>query len=588
MALNEKQQEHLHNLRHSLAHILAAAITRLYDNVKFGTGPVTEQGFFYDIDMTHRLAPEDLKRIEKEMRKIIRADYPFERSELTTKEAKERFSELNQSYKVELIEGLENEGTKEVSLYQTGEFVDLCRGGHVSRSSEIPEDCFSLTRIAGAYWKSDEKREQLQRITGIAFASKADLDAYETMLKEAEKRDHRKLGKELDLFTFSDLVGPGLPLWTPKGTTFRTILDEFVWTLRKAKAYEKVTIPHITKKALYETSGHWKKFSEELFKVGTREGKEYALKPMNCPHHTQIFDHLPRSYRHMPQRYAETTMVYRDEQSGELGGLTRVLSITQDDAHVFCRTNQIKEEFFAVWDIIDAFYTTFGFTFETVRLSFHDPKTPEKYLGDESIWKKAEDMLQEIAKERHVPFVEAPGEAALYGPKIDFIAKDSIGREHQVATIQLDMNLPEQFDLSCTNEEGKSERIVMIHCAIMGSLERFIAVLIEHYAGAFPLWLSPIQIAVLPLSEKFLDYAQTVTQKLKDQGIRVELHNENDSLGKRIREAQKQKIPAMLILGEKEVSDQTVTLRRRDKEEQNVLTLDALIKGLQKEIQSRA
>lgn len=579
--------EKLHDLRHSLAHILAAAIARLYDGARFGTGPVTENGFFYDIDMETRLAPEDLKRIEKEMRRIIRADYEMIRSELSIADARAKFSALGQSYKLELLGDLEKEGVETVSVYTTGEFEDLCRGGHVGRTSEIPEDCFSLTRIAGAYWKSDEQKQQLQRVTGVAFLTKADLDTYEAMLKEAEKRDHRKLGQELDLFTFSELVGPGLPLWTPKGTLVRNLLDDFVWSLRKEKGYEKVTIPHITKKALYETSGHWKKFADELFKVSSREKKEYALKPMNCPHHTQIFNHIPRSYRNMPQRYAETTMVYRDEQSGELGGLTRVLSITQDDAHVFCRANQIKEEFFSIWDIIDIFYTTFGFSFERVRLSFHDPATPEKYLGNETVWKKAEDILKEIAQERQVEFVEAPGEAALYGPKVDFIAKDSLGRQHQVATIQLDMNLPEQFNLVCTNENGEKERIVMIHCAIMGSIERFLAVLIEHYAGAFPLWLSPVQVTILPVSEKFRDYADTVRQALAREGLRTEVLDDGDSLGKRIRECQKQKIPATIVVGEKETADQTVTVRRLGSETQETLPLDTLVTSLAQEVREK-
>ena len=587
MPSSKNADEKCAHFRHSLAHILAAAIARLYDNAQFGTGPVTENGFFYDIAMETRLAPQDLKRIEKEMRRIIRADYEMIRTEMPIAQAREKFSAFGQSYKLELLDDLAKEGIETVSVYTTGEFEDLCRGGHVARTSEIPEDCFSLTRIAGAYWKSDENRDQLQRVTGIAFLTKTDLDAYEAMLKEAEKRDHKKLGKELDLFTFSELIGPGLPLWTPKGTIMRNLLDTYVWSLREEKGYERVTIPHITKKALYETSGHWKKFSEELFKVASREGKEYALKPMNCPHHTQIFDHLPRSYRAMPQRYAETTMVYRDEQSGELGGLTRVLSITQDDAHVFCRATQIKEEFFSIWDIIDTFYTTFGFTFDRIRLSFHNPETPEKYLGDTVVWEKAENMLREIARERNVDFVEAPGEAALYGPKVDFIAKDSLGRLHQVATIQLDMNLPEQFNLVCTNEKGEKERIVMIHAAIMGSIERFMAVLIEHYAGAFPLWLSPVQVAILPVSEKFHAYADRVRASLSQEGLRAEMFGDDDSLGKRIRAAQKQKIPVTLVLGEKEEKNDTVTIRRFGSDQQETAPLETLLANLRQEVDEK-
>jgi threonyl-tRNA synthetase len=380
----------------------------------------------------------------------------------------------------------------------------------------------------------------------------------------AEERDHKKLGKELDLFTFSDLVGSGLPLWTPKGTILRQELDQFVWGLRSKYDYQRVTIPHITKRNLYETSGHWQKFAEDLFKVTSRDEREYAMKPMNCPHHTQIFARKLHSYREMPQRYAETTMVYRDEQSGELNGLTRVLSITQDDSHVFCRTSQIKEEFLKIWDIIDTFYRQFGFTDLKVRLSFHDPKAPEKYLGTPEIWKNAEDALREIAKERGADSFEAPGEAALYGPKLDFLATDSLERQHQVATIQLDMNLPERFDLSCINEKGEHERIVMIHSAIMGSIERFTAVLLEHTAGILPLWLSPVQVKVLPVSEKHAAYANDVLQALKAAGIRAEADDANESLGKKIRNAKQEKIPYLLVVGDQEVEAKTVSVDSRD------------------------
>ncbi len=373
-----------------------------------------------------------------------------------------------------------------------------------------------------------------------------------------KERDHRTIGKDLDLFTFSDLVGPGLPLWTPKGTVIRQELDRFIWEMRSAKGYERVTIPHITKKDLYEKSGHWQKFADELFKIISREEREYAMKPMNCPHHTQIFDRKPHSYREMPQRYAETTMVYRDEQSGELGGLTRVLSITQDDAHVFCRSGQVKEEFLKIWDIVDTFYKTFGFTLR-VRLSFRDPATPEKYLGTPEIWDKAEAELRDIAKERGADAFEGPGEAALYGPKLDFMAKNAAGREWQVATIQLDMNIPERFDLTCINEKGEKERIVMIHAAIAGSLERCIAVLLEHYDGALPLWLAPVQVKVLSVSEKHAAYAKTVADELKSAGIRTELDISDESLGKKIRAAKTQKIPATIVVGDKEIESKMIT-----------------------------
>lgn len=400
-----------------------------------------------------------------------------------------------------------------------------------------------------------------------------------------EDNDHRKIGKELDLFTFSDLVGSGLPLWTPKGTVVRGELDKFVWELRSKHDYSKVTIPHITKRDLYDTSGHWEKFSDDLFKIISREGKEYALKPMNCPHHTQIFARKPHSYREMPQRYAETTMVYRDEQSGELGGLTRVLSITQDDSHVFCRTSQIKEEFNKIWDIVDTFYKTFGFSLR-VRLSFRDPNTPEKYLGTKEIWDKAESELREIATERGADYFEGPGEAALYGPKLDFVAKNAAGREWQIATIQLDMNLPERFDLTCVNEKGEKERIVMIHSAITGSIERCVAIILEHLEGILPLWLSPVQVKVLPIGEAHFDYAKNVFESLKAEGIRAELDESNESLGKKIRNAKTDKVFYTLVIGDKEVTDNQVTVEGRE-EKLGAMPLPDFISKVKEEIKNR-
>ena len=401
-----------------------------------------------------------------------------------------------------------------------------------------------------------------------------------------EERDHRKIGQELDLFTFSDLVGSGLPLWTPKGTAVRQELDAYVWSLREVQGFERVTIPHITKKELYEKSGHWEKFAEDLFKITSREGRQYALKPMNCPHHTQIFDRKPHSYRQMPQRYAETTMVYRDEQSGELGGLTRVLSITQDDSHVFCRQSQIKEEFFKTWDIVDTFYKKFGFTLR-VRLSFHDPEHPEKYLGTPEVWTGAENALREIAQERGADYFEGPGEAALYGPKLDFIATDSIGRNHQVATIQLDFNIPERFDLACINEQGQRERIVMIHSAIMGSIERFTAVLLEHMGGAFPLWLSPVQVAVLPVGDAHKAYAEKVLGELKAAGIRAELLAD-ETLGKRVREVKSQKIPCHLVVGDKEAEGGLVAVENNRNGDKATVPLADFIKPTLERIRERA
>jgi threonyl-tRNA synthetase len=400
-------------------------------------------------------------------------------------------------------------------------------------------------------------------------------------MADVSERDHRRIGKDLDLFTFSELVGAGLPLWTPRGTTLRSELDAYVWELRRAQGFERVTIPHITKRDLYEKSGHWEKFSDDLFRITSRESREYALKPMNCPHHTQIFARKPVSYRDMPQRYAETTMVYRDEQSGELGGLTRVLSITQDDSHVFCRHDQIKEEFFKTWDLVDTFYTKFGFTLK-VRLSFHDPSEPQKYLGTEAVWRKAETALREIAKERAADSFEAPGEAALYGPKLDFMATDSIGREHQVATIQLDLNIPERFDLVCVNEKGEKERVAMIHSAIMGSIERFTAVLLEHLGGVLPLWLSPVQVSVLPIADAHKAYATEVYEQLKSAGIRAELDESNETLGKKVRNAKAMKVPYLLVIGDAEVAAKSAALEGRAGKE-GVLPIADIIAKLKRE-----
>ncbi len=396
------------------------------------------------------------------------------------------------------------------------------------------------------------------------------------------KPDHKKLGPELDLFTFSDLVGPGLPLWTPKGTILRNLLDDFVWRLRERRGYEKVEIPHVTKKELYEKSGHWDKFKDELFRITTREGHELALKPMNCPHHTQIYARRPWSYRELPQRYANTTMCYRDEQTGELAGISRARAFTQDDAHVFCRMAQVKEEFIKIWDIIHEFYAAFGFELR-VRLSLHDPEHPKKYLGGPEKWTLAEGILREIVKQKSKDLVEGVGEAAFYGPKLDFMAKDSLDREWQIATIQLDVNMPDRFDLTCKNEKGEDERIVMIHAAIMGSIERFLSVLIEHTGGAFPFWLSPVQIAVLPINDQVLEYAGDVVKKLKDNGFRVEIDDRNESIGKKIREAEMQKTPYLLIIGGKEAEAGTVAVRERGSGDKGQIKLADFIKNIEKE-----
>ena len=404
--------------------------------------------------------------------------------------------------------------------------------------------------------------------------------------QEINEQGHKKLGRELDLFVFSDLVGSGLPLWTPKGTLLRNLLDDYVWKLREACGYEKVEIPHITKKDLYEKSGHWDKFKDDLFRVTTREGHEFALKPMNCPHHIQIFARKPFSYRQMPQRYANSTMCYRDEQTGELNGLSRVRAFTQDDAHVFCREAQVKDEFLKIWDIVQEFYSAFGFALK-IRLSFHDPAQPEKYLGDKKVWASAEKILREIAGGKSAETFEGVGEAAFYGPKLDFMAKDSLGREWQVATIQLDLNLPERFDLTCVNEKGEKERIVMIHAAIMGSIERFLSIIIEHFEGAFPTWLSPVQVKILPISDKHAVYAKKVRALLKEAGIRVEMDDANETLGKKVRNARGEKVPYWLVVGDAEEAAETVSVESREKGKVGPQIIQTFVEALKDEVSKR-
>lgn len=570
----------LEEKRHTLAHLLAAAVLEQYPHARPTIGPATETGFYYDFDFSGGDAPgeAELASLTQSMRELLSDWESMTGIEVSEKDARDRFKE--NTYKLELIDGIV-EANEPITLYTAGSFTDLCRGGHCEHPKhEIAVNSFELERVAGAYWRGSEENAMLTRIYGLAFETPDELEAHKTQIEEAKKRDHRKLGAELDLFTVSPLVGSGLPLWTPKGATIRHELDRFVWELRNANGYQRVTIPHITKKDLYETSGHWSKFADELFRITTREGKEYALKPMNCPHHTQIFARKPHSYREMPQRYAETTMVYRDEQSGELGGLTRVLSITQDDSHVFCRENQVKEEFFRIWDMVDRFYGTFGFKLQ-VRLSFHDPKSMEKYLGTPETWANAEQALREIAQERNADYFESEGEAAMYGPKLDFMATDSMGRKHQVATIQLDLNQPERFDLTCVNEEGHKERIVMIHCAIMGSLERFSAVLIEHVGGNFPFWLSPVQVRALPISEKHHAYAHEVTARLQAAGVRAEVDDANESLGKKIRAAKQERLPILLVLGDAEIDSNTVTVENRDSGKEEAVPVEELVTRLQ-------
>lgn len=578
------KNEQISNIRHTLAHLLAQASIEHYPNTLLTLGPSIDNGFYYDIDFgTDKINDENLAKIEKTMKKNLPSWKEFSHKEISENEAKEYFK--GNTYKLELIDEIISRGEK-ITLYTCGGFTDLCRGGHTeSPAKEIPLDSFKLERVAGAYWKGDEKNKMLTRIYGLAFETKEELDAYLLQQEEAKKRDHRKIGKEMGLFVFSDLVGAGLPLWTPKGTIIRELLNDYIWDLRKVRGYKKVTIPHITKKELYETSGHWTKFADDLFKINTRENHLYAMKPMNCPHHTQIFNAEPHSYKDMPQRYAETTMVYRDEQSGELSGLSRVLSITQDDSHVFCREKQIEEEVMAIWEVIETFYNSFGFNLK-VRFSRHDPNHMEKYLGDKNIWMKAEESLKKLIEKKEASWIDGLGEAAFYGPKIDFISHDSIGRVLQVATIQLDFNMPKNFGLTCNNEYNKKEQVVMIHCAVMGSIERFMSTLIEHLAGTFPLWLSPVQVIITPISEHQKEYADNVYKKLKESNIRVELDDSNESLGKRIRNAKMQKVPYIVVIGDKEKESNTITVEGRNEKLENI-EIEKFLEKLQKEISEK-
>jgi len=580
------EKDKLHNLRHTLAHLLAASVGEIYkfDKIKLTLGPSIDNGFYYDIDFgDQKVADSDLKKIEDRMRKILPKWTEFEHKEISKEEA---ISFFKNEYKVELINEIAERGEK-ITTYTCGGFTDLCRGGHLENpSKEIDPDSFKLDRVAGAYWRGDEKNKMLTRIYGLAFETKEELEAYLKQREEAEKRDHKKLGKELDLFTFSDLVGAGLPLFTPNGTILRDLLDGFVWELRKAAGYVKVDIPHITKKELYEASGHWEKFKDDLFKINTREEHVFAMKPMNCPHHTQIYNRKQWSYKELPQAYAETTKVYRDEQTGELGGLSRVRSITQDDAHVFCRLNQSGEEMRKIYKIVKTFYGSFGFILKP-RLSLHDPKNMQAYLGTEEVWQNSENALRKIIEENGEKAIEALGEAAFYGPKIDFLAKDAIGRDHQVATIQLDMNMPERFNLYCINEKGEQERIVMVHAAIMGSIERFLAVLIEHLAGNFPLWLAPVQVKVIPVRTSHNEYAKQVFELLKENNIRVELDDEESNLGGKVRDAKNNKLPYWIVIGDKEMEANKVTLESRDAGQLGQMSKEELVEKLLEEIKDK-
>jgi threonyl-tRNA synthetase len=577
----EVAKEDLNRMRHTAAHVLAAASTQLRSETRLGVGPGTDDGFFHDIDVDDNYTEEDLKALEKKMRGIQKMNLKMKHYEVDKDEARKLFKD--DPYKLELIDEIEDEKVG-VSEMGDGFFVTLCEGGHVESTGKI--GVFKLTRMSGVYWKNDESRPQLQRIYGLLFPTQEELDQHLERLDEAKKRDHRKIGKELDLFTFSKLAGSGLPLFTPKGTIMLEELRRFVEELHTKQGYSRVTIPHLARPDLYKTSGHWDKFKDDLFHIKGKHKEEFVMKPMNCPHHTQIYASKLRSYRDLPIRYAESTTVYRDEQAGELQGLTRVRSITQDDGHVFCRADQVEEEINRILTMVEQFYQALSLKL-SFRLSLSDPDLPEKYLGTREIWEKAEEALRKVLRDKKIEFSEVPGEAAFYGPKIDFTALDSIGREWQLATIQLDFNMPERFGLVYTDEEGNPQTPIMIHRAIMGSYERFLGVIIEHYAGAFPLWLAPVQVAVLPIADDQLKYAEEVTSKLREMGLRIEMDSRGESIGKKIREAQNMKIPVMLVIGKREVEAGTVSVRSREHGDEGAKVVAEVASELAKKVKDR-
>ena len=546
---------------HSSAHLMAEAVEQLYPGTKFGIGPDIENGFYYDMDLGDRvISSEDLPKIEKKMQELARQKQTFVRRDVPKAEALDFFKQKGDEYKLELIDELDD-GT--ISFYQCGEFTDLCRGPHLPDTSPIK--AIKLLSVAGAYWRGDENRKQLTRIYGITFPKKKMLDEYLAMLEEAKKRDHRKLGKELELFTFSNRVGQGLPLWLPKGAQLRERLENYLKRVQKEAGYLPVITPHIGGKELYVTSGHYAKYGEDSFRPITtpNEGEEFLLKPMNCPHHCEIYKSSPKSYRDLPYRLAEFGTVYRYEQSGELHGLTRVRGFTQDDAHIFCRPDQVKDEFKAVIDIVLRIFNALDFKDFITQISLRDPNNPDKYIGSDENWDKAEKAIIEVAREKGLEYTIEEGEAAFYGPKMDFMVRDAIGRKWQLGTIQVDYNLPERFELEYVGADNQKHRPVMIHRAPFGSMERFVAVLIEHCAGKFPLWLTPEQVKILPISEKYHDYAEKVLEYLNNYDIRGEIDYRSEKTGRKIRDAELQRVPYMLIVGEKEETGGTVSVRKQ-------------------------
>ena len=580
--LTWKQTDGKKTLWHSSAHILAEALEALYPGIKLGIGPAIDNGFYYDIDFgDYEFGSHDFAKLEKKFLELARSGETFERKEVSKTQAMAHYEGLSNEYKVELIEGLED-GT--ITFYESGNFVDLCRGPHIPNSKVIK--AIKIMNTAGAYWRGDENNKQMTRIYGISFPKKKELDEYLELLEEAKKRDHRKVGKELELFTFSEKVGMGLPLWLPKGTQLREILADFLKKIQESHGYQQVITPHIGKKELYVTSGHYEKYGKDSFQpIHTpHEGEEFLLKPMNCPHHCEIYKSKPHSYRDLPLRVAEFGTVYRYEQSGELHGLTRVRGFTQDDAHIFCRPDQVKEEFMKVIDIVLYIFKILRFDKFKAQISLRDPEDPGKYFGNDEQWEIAEKAIVEAAAEKNLETITELGEAAFYGPKLDFMVKDAIGREWQLGTIQVDYQLPDRFELEYIGSDNQKHRPVMIHRAPFGSMERFVAVLIEHTGGDFAFWLAPVQVILLPISEKFIPYCEELQAQLKAAGFRTELDYRYEKIGKKIRDAELGKFPFMAIIGEKEVDQQTVSLRKRKDGDLGIFSREKFIEFLDTEL----
>ena len=579
-------EEGKHAFWHSSAHLMAEALQELYPGTKFGIGPAIENGFYYDIEPGGGviLTDKDLEAIEKKMLELARQKEEFRRIDVGKKEALEHFAGLGEVYKVELINDLED---GKITYYRQGTFTDLCRGPHLPDTSYIK--AIKLTSLAGAYWRGDEHNKMLTRIYGITFPKQKMLDEWLVLMEEAKKRDHRKIGKEMELFTFSQAVGAGLPLWLPKGAMLRDSLEAFLRKVQKKYGYQQVITPHIGNVNLYKTSGHYQKYGKDSFQVITtpQEGEEFMLKPMNCPHHCEIYKFKPRSYKDLPLRFAEFGTVYRYEQSGELHGLTRVRGFTQDDAHLFCTPDQLKEEFKKVIDIIFIIFKALDFKDYTVQISLRDPNNRDKYIGTDENWEKAERAIIEAAEEKGLKTTVELGEAAFYGPKLDFMVKDAIGRKWQLGTIQVDYNLPERFDLEYTGADNLKHRPVMIHRAPFGSMERFVAVLIEHTGGKFPLWLTPDQVVVMPISEKYNDYAQKLSDLLNNSDIRTVLDDRNEKIGRKIRDNELKKIPYLLVVGENEQESNTVSVRRQGHGDMGVMPVDEFIGKIKNEIESQ-